>query len=1215
MALRAYMPTKRLLEAAMDLYVVSSMFETERPSTLVAGSRRHQQRKDLKPRDRVVQTASTRANLRISGSINIPFEVTILSTSHPKRACLKLAFLLSLVALLGQICGPFATAQLSSASVSGAVKDPSGAVVQGTRIELKNTGTGVDRIAISNDSGSYNFPAVPPGPYALTAAKDGFNTFSSGGFTLVVSQTSTIDITMTVGAVAQSVSVQAEGEELETGSSQLGTVIGSKEVTDLPLNGRNFTQLLSLTPGASPISVAQNGSGDRTPTTFGSSFTFPAVNGQTNRSNFFMVDGLNDENSWYNTYTVPPIIDAIQEFKVLSHPDQAQYGGVTGGIVNVVTKSGTQYFHGSAWEYLRNDFFDARNPFLTSVTPLRQNQFGGSLGGPVILPKLAGLRNNTFFFIAAEGFLFSQPSNNFFIVPTAAELNGDLSAVPTQIYDPSSTRPDPAHPGQFLRTPYTNNQITPGQIDQGAVAYAKLVLPAPIFIPSTPQYNAINTESNKQQQQNYTVRIDHNFGDHDFLWFRYSAVRLNETTPGGLPSITQTLSEPGQNYGASWVHVFGPSLSLQAQIARSHLGYDSESRFTVPNVIGTYGATPAIAGFVGGTQLMPQLGVNGFFGGGESSAPSPDLSSTWQYKSDVTKSLGRHVIQFGGEWNSIGHTEKQLYGQVGFAPQQTADPNNLGNTGSALASFLLNVPDNAYRRNVNIAERPGGVLGLYVQDQLRVTQNLTVNVGLRYDRTFIPGYGTESSVGTQGSIETGDMDFGNGTYIVQQLPPSCEVRGHAPCVPGGVLPDHVVVSSNKRILHDTRTNFGPRIGAIYRVDPRTVVHVGFGIIFDNWAAAIQLAQNYQGSWPDIGTQSVQNLNLPSGASALPTVTGQNPFLGAGASDLPAATPFTPSNANYYVDPNIRNPYSEQYNFGIEQQLTPNMNLSINYVGSESHRLDVGTYYNTAVTPGPGDPRARSLYPYMIASNYDRSIGNGTYNSLQVALSRRLENGLAYQVSYTWSKSIDEGSSGYFGVEGTNVQNPYNIRGDRSVSAFDLPQQFTANVNYEVPVGRGKRFSTGNRVADFVLGGWQGNAIFSAHSGQNFSLYLDPDIANIGNEGYERPNLVGNPKPTQQSKEEWFNTAAFVTPAQYTYGNVERNSLRQQAFWNLDFSLFRQFPLYEAARLELRGEAFNATNSVIYGAPGTDLSSPTTFGVVSSTANDARKLQIAAKIIF
>jgi hypothetical protein len=1137
------------------------------------------------------------------------------STSCSRPTCAKLALFLSFIVLVSQIWNPSASAQLSSASVTGGVKDASGAVVPGARIVLKNASTGVERAATSNDSGSYNLPAVPPGPYTLQATKTGFATFSSGGFTLVVSQTSTIDITMTVGAVNETVSVQAEGQTLETGSSQLGTVIGSREVTDLPLNGRNFTQLLSLTPGASPISVAQNGSGDRTPTTFGSAFTFPAVNGQTNRSNFFMVDGLNDENSWYNTYTAAPIIDAIQEFKVLSHPDQAQYGGVTGGIVNVVTKSGTQHFHGSAWEYLRNDFFDARNPFLSSVTPLRQNQFGGSLGGPVILPKLAGLRKNTFFFVAAEGFLFSQPANSFFIVPTSTELSGDLSAVPTQIYDPSSTRPDPANPGQFLRTAYANNQITPSEIDPRAVAYAKLVLPSPIFIPSAPQYNAINTESNKQQQENYTVRIDHNFGDHDFVWFRYSAERLNETTPGGLPSITQTLSEPGQNYGASWMHVFGPSLSLQAQFARSHLGYDSESRFSIPNVIGTYGATPAIAGYVGGIQLMPQIGVNGFFSGGESSAPSPDLSTTWQYKSDVTKSFGRHVLQAGGEWNSLGHTEKQLYGQVGFAPQQTADPNNLGTTGSALASFLLDVPDNAYRRNVNIAERPGGIMGFYVQDQMRVTEKLTVNAGLRYDRTFIPGYGTESSVGTQGSIETGDMDFDNGTYIVQQLPPSCEDRGHAPCIPGGVLPAHVVVSPNRRILHDTKTNFGPRIGAIYRVNPRLVIHVGFGIIFDNWAAAIQLAQNYQGSWPDIGTQSVQSLNLPSGTSLLPTVTGQNPFLGASASDLPASTPFTPSNANYYVDPNIRNPYSEQYNLGIEQQLTQNMNLSLNYVGSESHRLDVGTYYNTAVTPGPGDPSARSLYPYMIASNYDRSIGNGTYNALQIALSRRFEGGLAYQISYTWSKSIDEGSSGYFGVEGTNVQNPYNIRGDRSVSAFDLPQQFTANVNYEAPVGRGKRFSTGNRLADYALGGWQGNAIFSAHSGQNFSLNLDPDIANIGNEGYERPNLVGNPKPAHQSKDEWFNTAAFVAPVQYTYGNVGRNSLRQQGFWNLDLSVFRQFPVYRSARLELRGEAFNATNSVILGTPGTDLSTPSTFGVISSTANDARKLQIAAKIIF
>jgi hypothetical protein len=607
--------------------------------------------------------------------------------------------------------------------------------------------------------------------------------------------------------------------------------------------------------------------------------------------------------------------------------------------------------------------------------------------------------------------------------------------------------------------------------------------------------------------------------------------------------------------------------------------------------------------------------VNNYFSGGEYYTPSPDLSTTWQYKADVTKTFGRHVFQFGGDYNSLGHTEQQLYADVGFAPQQTGDPENLGTTGDPLASFLLNVPDNAYRRNVNITERPGGVMGLYVQDQIRVNDRLTMNIGLRYDRTFIPAYGKEDTVGTQGSPETGDFDFTNGVYIVQKLPPSCAVRGHAPCIPGGVLPPHVVVSPDGKILHDTKTNFGPRLGLIYRFTPQMVIHAGFGIVFDNWAAAIQLAQNYQGQWPDIGTQSIQSLNLPTAANPTPTTTGQNPFQGNSSSDLPAATPFTASNQGYYVDPHIRNPYSEQYNLGIQQQLGANTTLTVDYVGSESHRLDVGTYYNTALTPGPGDPRARALFPYMIATNYDRSIGNGTYNALQVALSHHYVNGLAYQASYTWSKSIDEGSSGYFGVEGTNVQNPYNIRGDRSVSAFDLPQQFTFNVNYVVPVGRGKRFSTGNRVADYVLGNWQGNAIFSARSGQDFSVGLDPDIANIGNEGYERPNLVGNPHLRHQSKQEWFNTAAFAVPAQYTYGDVGRNSLRQQAYWDLDASLFRQFPLWKELRFELRGEAFNLTNSVILGTPGTDLSNPSTFGVISSTANDARKLQIAAKLVF
>ncbi|MBV8831488.1 MAG: TonB-dependent receptor [Acidobacteriaceae bacterium] len=1108
------------------------------------------------------------------------------------------------------ICGTESIlGQLSSASVNGAVRDSTGAAVVRAKIVLRNLGTAVSHDTVSNGSGNYLFSDIPPGSYSLEVSAPGFQSAKIPEVTLAVNQTSSLDFQLKVGEIQQSVTVEAQGTQVESSTAELGTVIAQRQVVDLPLNGRNFTQLLTLTPGATPISVGQNSSGSNTAATAGSAFSFPSVNGQPNRSNYFLVDGLNDQNAWYNTYAVAPIIDAIQEFKVNSHND-AQFGQVTGGVINVVTKSGTNDLHGSAWEYLRNDFFDARSTFLTTVTPYRQNQFGGTLGGPVLVPKLYNGRNKTFFFVGAEGFRYSKPSNNFYIVPTPAELSGNLSAVKTPLYDPFSTRPDPSKPGQYLRTPYPNNQIPASEIDPHAVAFASAVLPTPIQIPGVSAYNAVITAPMVQTQENYTGRIDHTIGTKDFLWFRYSGQELDTTQPGAIASLQATSLLPSQQYGASWVHVFNPTTSMQVQYARTHVEYDTATAFTVPNVLGTYGVSQSLGGnYINGISLMPNLTVTGYWSGGEVSSPADNLSNIHQYKATGSKTIGKHELQFGGEWNEINYSEILRQTTVTFLAQQTGNPENSAQPGDALASFLLDVPSSANKRNVNITERPGGIMGFFLTDSWKATSRLTLNIGLRYDRTFIPGYGTQATVGQQGSIETGDMNFNNGTFILQQVPPTCAQRGHAPCIPGdGTLPAHVVVSPNGKILHDTKTNFGPRFGLAYRVNNSTAIRGGFGIFYDNWAAAIQLPQNYQGSWPDIGQQETQNLNQP-GAVYTPA---QNPF-GNAAATLPSASPFTV--VNYYVDPYIKNPYSEQWNLGVEHQFGQDMMLSVNYVGSESHRLDIGGYYNTALTPGPGPITLRQPYPYIVPTRYDRSWGNGSYNALQVSFQKRYSSGLSYQAAYTWGKAIDEGQSGWFGVEGNNLQNPYDLRGSRSVAAYDITHLATLNLTYELPVGNGKRFSTGNRILDYVVGNWQTNVIFMARSGQPYTITATGDIANTGNTGYERANLVGNPTLPNPMTAEWFNTAAFAIPATYTYGNLGRNTLRSQAYWNTDFSVFRQFPIRERMRFELRGEAFNVFNTVVYGIPGHDITTPSTFGKVSTLANNPRTLQLAAKFSF
>jgi hypothetical protein len=966
------------------------------------------------------------------------------------------------------------------------------------------------------------------------------------------------------------------------------------------------------------------------PVAQGSAFAFPAINGQTNRSNFYLTDGLNNYGSILGTYAVPPIIDAIQEVKVVSHTDSAEYGSVRGGVVNVVSKSGTNAFHGSAWEYFRNDALDARAYFLptTQAKPaFHQNQFGGSAGGPVWIPKLYHGKDKTFFFVAYQGFRYSTPSSTNILVPTAAQLAGDESGAP-QIYDPYSTIPDPVHPGQYLRTPFPGNQIPASRIDQRQVAFAKFVFPT--AGPMVKGNNAIDNTPLVQTQNEFTGRIDQNFGTKDSAWFRYSFINSQETSSGGLPGLHKNDSIPARNWGGSYVHIFGPSLILQLQYARTTVQDNATTRWTQPitGIFSTVGFSDEFAGgfaAAGGGRLLPSPGINGYSNGGESVQNTPKATDSHQVSGAVTKILGNHEFRAGGGFISNEFASPISYGSLTYLAQQTASPTAPLDangkpiaTGDSFSSFLLGVPDGANRRNVNETTRPGGVMDLFLQDSWKATPKLTINVGLRYDYSFLPAYGTDATIGQQGGIETGDMNFNDGTYVLQKLPPSCASRGFAPCIPGnGQLPAHVVVDPRGKIAHNVPDNFGPRLGLSYRLGEKTVLHGGFGIVYDNWAAVSQMAQNIEGAWPDIGQLQFSNKNQPSSASAKPTVTTQDPFGGSGSGLFPPATPF--NQVQWFYDPNIKNAYSEQWNAGVQRQLTPSTAVTVNYVGSVSHRVITGGYYNTALTPGPGDPQARALYPYIAPTFYDRSTGNSSYNAGQLQLDKRYSNGLSYSVGYTYSKSINSGGDGWFGAEGGVPVDPYHpdLYGSRSVSGTDLTHVLTENTIYQVPVGKGQRWSTGNGVADYILGNWQLNNFFTARTGLPFTPIISSDVANTGNvgwAGYEHANLVGDPHKNVPAGY-GFNPAAYQRPADFTYGTAGRNSLRTQRFINMDASIFRQFPVWGERRFEFRVEAFNLFNHPVMATPNNDINNGKQFGQVTKTSSTERQLQLGGKFIF
>jgi TonB dependent receptor len=528
-----------------------------------------------------------------------------------------------------------------------------------------------------------------------------------------------------------------------------------------------------------------------------------------------------------------------------------------------------------------------------------------------------------------------------------------------------------------------------------------------------------------------------------------------------------------------------------------------------------------------------------------------------------------------------------------------------------LASFLLSVPDGARRNSTNYWESGGWEDGIYGQDQWKIRDNLTINVGLRYDVSIIPV--TNNILGNYYDI----FDFVHGVDIIQKTPPpACSATQFAPCLPGGTLPAHVVVSSQPgKLFFPDWSNIQPRFGISYSFRPGTVLHGGYGRTYDNWAAVEQSAQN-ENSWLIGSGALVTNLNTQPGLTSSTVITAENPLAAFGGS-YPAPTPF--QSLGWSTAPQFKTAYSDQWTFGVQQQVAGAGVWTINYVGSRGRNLDYAPVANTAKIAGPGPVSPRTPFPYMPQSFFDQPIGQLDYNALETSLQgRSLVTGLTYLVSYTWSKGLNYGTDGWYGIGTTSIQNPYDFKADRSVTGYDLPHVFTAGWVWAVPIGK-SGFSTGNRISDYVLGNWQITGIATLESGRPYTVEDAGDIANTGNfnfvgPGYERPNQVGNPKPQQQTKSQWINPAAFVTPAQYTFGNTPRNSLRTEPYKNLDASLFREFPVSESIKVQLRLDAFNSFNHPVWGVPN-NCQNCQNFGVVTSTINSARQMQLAGKIVF
>ena len=1128
------------------------------------------------------------------------------------------------------LMSPVAIGQQATATINGVVKDQTGAAIPNARVDLTNVNTAVVRTTTTNNDGVYAFPSVVPGAYTLQASAAGFTTVKQAETTLQVNQTATFDFQLKVGGTQQNVTVNAaEGAALETSTSELGTVVATQQVTDLPLNGRNFTQLLTITAGVANINRDQSagGGGGWAGHSLGS-FTFPAINGARNRSNYFMLDGANDLNTMLGMYNYSPIVDAIQEFKTQGHNDLAEYGGVAGGIVSVVTKSGTNQFHGALWEFLRNQVMDATGYFEQTLPPLRQNQYGGSVGGPVWIPKLYNGKNRTFFYAAWEGYRFRSASETGALGPTDAERGGDFSAlcaagftngicndrdakgnVIHQLYDPASTA---LSGGGYTRSPFPGNIIPASRINPISALYQTLIPHA------GPLVNGNNIYSSGPQQTNQdsgTARGDQNFGNNNQVMFRYSQFDQQVANTTNIVGLNR-IHVYGHNYIGHWTHTFTPTAFSDVYFGRNFgdtitgQGYPGENAAFLSQL-----QTLGMSKFwmvLNNTEYAPQWSPDGYLGLNGSQLQETGLADNWQFGGSFSKIIGKHTIKAGADFQTNNFRSPIAYSGASFGTAQTgALGANQGNGGDAWASMLLGVPREASYRNILEVDHGGWTDGLYAQDQIKVTSRLTVNVGFRNDMVWQPIYGT----GNGGNFYTGNANPVTGQYELNALPPNCSATQGAPCIPTGIytasstpapggLPPHAYVnpSSDHRVIKNSLHDWAPRLGVDFRVTDKTVARASYTRFYDAWATVVQLAQNFGGNWPAVNT--IDNAGLNTNVSTAPA---NDPLgFGNGGALIYPINDFSQV-SQWMVDPNFRTPYMDQWNIGVERELPANAVLDLNYVGSVGRHLDWGPTMNVPA-PGPGDIQSRRPYPYMLQQWFDQSVGNSRYNAMQITLNKRTSHGVTFLVAYTLSHSNDDGCG--LGAN-CNSSNPYNRKVDYGTSDTNQTHAFSAAFTLQSPYSK-----SSNKLVSTLAGGWALNGIGQMSSGIPYTVTDSSDPENIGCCQQQRVNVVADPNKGSglHTPAQWFNVNAFAVQPAYTYGSEKVNPYVSDWNRNLDLSLFRTFHLGlgESKYIEFRAESFNLFNKVIFAPPNSSLGGAN-FGAVTSQQNVPRQLQLGLKL--
>jgi hypothetical protein len=1052
-------------------------------------------------------------------------------------------------------------------TILGTVRDPSSAVIKGAKVTVRHVATGLVREESTNDAGEYLFAQLPVGQYDMTVEQAGFKKVDRGGILLQVDDKLRVDIDMTVGAVTETLSVEAAAPVIQTDSATVGNVVDNKKVTELPLNGRNFLQLNLLVPGAN-----QGVKGSQNQTQGGSI----SVNGAREQANNFLLDGIDNNDLAINQYSVAISTEAIQEFKVQGSTYSAEFGRSGGAQINIATKSGTNQFHGVLYEYLRNADLDAKNFFDRPgpIPPFKRNQFGTSVGGPVIKDK-------TFFFFNWESTRVRQAITRVATVPTAAMKSGDFSALlpNTVIYNPSSIN------AQGVRTPFFNNMIPSTQFDKVGQALLNLY-PNPNTSAGTGSGLYTSSPGKLDDFNQYTGRVDHRFGQNDNVFARYSFIkedRFDTFDPfcslTNVPGFGCNTLNGGQNLTVSHVHLFGANKvnELRLGFNRSRGGIFQQDRASdLSTQLGILGTSRSPIDY-GLTRIIP-AGFDTVGDGGN--LPQDRKDNTYQVTDSFAWTKGTHSFKFGGDFRRFQLNllfDSNARGQMNFDPFYTTSAANSGTGGNSIAELLLGLPHTSLVSR-SFAGPTGNTvtafrtysLNYFAQDDWRIRPNLTLNLGLRweYNSPVIDKYN-----------HLGTFD---------------------PSVPGDI---RVATSQKPELYNVSKKQFAPRVGFAYTpFGQKTVFRGGYGIFWDDKLLNIHLT-------PALSPPFLVPLNFNPSTNGSPNISISNPFGGqAAGAGFPNST---------WLETPFKNGYLQQWSFNIQRELPSAMGFTAGYVGSKGTHLD--HQYN-ANLPQPSALFVQANRPYNAFGNItvDSASASSTYNALQLSLEKRFSKGLSFLAGYTWSKAIDDGSAW-----NSTVLNVFNFHAERGLSTFDTRQRFVASYTYDLPFGRGRTFgSNWSGVTNQILGGWQTNGILTFQSGNPLDIQVGLTTL-TGTNTATRPDVIGNPNDFNHDPARWFNTADFTRNFLGRFGNAGRNVVIGPGTADFDFALLKRFPLWSENRyLQFRSEFFNLANHPNFDNPTNNnltVVSPTFGRITSAGASDprlsSRQIQFALRLVF